>query len=128
MRPRTHLQIDKDLNGKILELREGYAKVELATTKQMIVDKHNLIHGGFTFCLGDYTAMLTVNDPHVLLTAAQVKFLKPVVLGDLLISEGEIENSIATKPQVKVGIHNDQYKVFSGKFNCYIPDKHILEG
>jgi acyl-coenzyme A thioesterase PaaI-like protein len=48
----------------------------------MVVDAHGLVHGGFVFGLADYAAMLAVNDPNVVLGAAEARFLKPVRRGD----------------------------------------------
>jgi acyl-coenzyme A thioesterase PaaI-like protein len=44
----------------------------------MAADQRGLVHGGFTFGLADYAAMVAVNDPNVVLGAAEVRFLAPV--------------------------------------------------
>jgi acyl-coenzyme A thioesterase PaaI-like protein len=49
---------------------EGYAVVELKTKENMRADEKNLVHGGFIFSLADYCAMLTVNEPTVVLASA----------------------------------------------------------
>ena len=101
--------------------------MELITTEKMIVDEKNLIHGGFTFSLGDHTAMVTINHPYVVLIAANVKFLKPIIVGDVLISEGKIVEKKNSKIQVDVEITKDSILVFTGQFICKILEKHFAD-
>ena len=61
MKLNTHLEIDNSLSGKVVELKEDYAKVELKTTDIMRADKKGLVHGGFTFCAADFAAMASIN-------------------------------------------------------------------
>ena len=77
----THPRIDPDLCGAPTRVEPGLAEVRLVTTANMAVDDAGLCHGGFVFGLADYAAMLAVNDPNVVLGAAQVKFMRPVRVG-----------------------------------------------
>jgi acyl-coenzyme A thioesterase PaaI-like protein len=77
----THTSIDRDLCGSPLLIADGYSKVELKTQK-MAVDPTGLVHGGFVFGLADYSAMIAVNHPNVVLGAPDVNFIKPVKSGD----------------------------------------------
>ncbi len=70
MEIKTHLAIDRRLCGEPLELREGFASVELTTTREMEADSSGLVHGGFVFGLADHAAMLAVNHPNVVLGQA----------------------------------------------------------
>ncbi len=45
----THLKINNDINGKVVELKEGYARVEQLTKDFMTADEQGLVHGGFAF-------------------------------------------------------------------------------
>ncbi len=69
----THLNINTSLCGKVTRLQENYAEVLLHTTQQMTADRQGLVHGGFIFGAADYTAMLAVNDPLVVLGASSSK-------------------------------------------------------
>ena len=79
MKQITHLKINENLSGKIIELKDGYSKVVLETNSDMRADKSGLIHGGFIFSMADYAAMVAINHPNVVLGGANVKFLKPAV-------------------------------------------------
>lgn len=122
----THQKINQDLSGNPLELGEGYSKVELVPTRSMILDDSNLIHGGFIFGLADYSAMLAINHPFVVLGGANVRFLIPVKLGDRLIAEANLVNIDGKKHVVDVHIQRDKEVVLIGEFYCFIPDKHVL--
>jgi len=125
---KTHKKINNALCGTPIEIKKGYSKLKLKTTNEMILDDSGLIHGGFTFSLADYAAMLAVNNPNVLLTEAKVKFNKPVILGDTLIAEARIQNRNDKKSIVEVKVKKDGIVVLHGEFICYSPEEHILGG
>ncbi|MEJ2249476.1 MAG: PaaI family thioesterase [Candidatus Lokiarchaeota archaeon] len=108
-------------------IKEGYSKIRLKTTDEMVTDDLGLIHGGFIFSLADYAAMLAVNHPNVVLSKANVKFIKPTVFGDELIAEGKIINHEGKRYFVRISIVNKNVKVFEGDFECYVPENHVLE-
>jgi len=124
---RTHLKINKDLCGEPIELKEGYALVKLKAIEPMLADEKGLVHGGFIFGLADYAAMLSVNHPNVVLAKADVKFLKPVKLGDTMLSSGKIQKQENNKIYVEVSVEVEDKKVFEGTFVCVITPKHVLE-
>jgi uncharacterized protein (TIGR00369 family) len=127
MQLRTHLKIDQELSGTPIEVGEGYAVVELKTKENMRADEKNLVHGGFIFSLADYCAMLTVNEPTVVLASAKVDFKKPVVVGDTLRAEGRLLRAEGKKRWVEVKVYKNQDLVFWGEFLCVVPDKHVLD-
>lgn len=127
MQLRTHLKIDQELSGIPVEVGEGYAVVELKTKENMRADEKNLVHGGFIFSLADYCAMLTVNEPTVVLASAKVDFKKPVVVGDTLRAEGRLLRAEGKKRWVEVKVYRNQDLVFFGEFLCVVPDKHVLD-
>ncbi len=124
---KTHNLTNKELVGEVLELKEGYSKVELITNDEMSVDEKGLIHGGFTFGLADYAAMVCVNHPNVVLGGAEVKFWAPVKVGEKMIAKAFLIKTEGKKNIVEVEINVENKKVFSGVFNCYILEKHVLD-
>lgn len=127
MEPNTHPLIDRSLCGEPLSLSEGEATVALTTTSQMAVDAHGLVHGGFVFGLADYAAMLAVNDPFVVLGAAQTRFLAPVAVGERVIARAFREQHEGRKHTVKVSAVVDEREVFSGTFVTYVLDRHVMD-
>jgi uncharacterized protein (TIGR00369 family) len=122
----THNSIDNDLCGNPLIISDGYSQVELKTAQRMAVDETGLVHGGFVFGLADYAAMIAVNHPNVVLGAADVKFIKPVISGDVLIAEARVEKGEGKKQTVSVFVKKGDTEIFKGVFTCFILDKHVL--
>jgi acyl-coenzyme A thioesterase PaaI-like protein len=122
----THLLISPVLVGEPLFIAEGKAVVQLKTCAEMVADDRGLVHGGFTFGLADYAAMLSVNDPNVVLGSAETKFLAPVKVGEVLVATAEVLESSRKKRQVKCTV-NSSKPVFEGIFTCFVLDKNILD-
>lgn len=122
----THQRIDPDLCGRPETLEPGLARVALTALPAMAADDQGLVHGGFVFGLADYAAMLAVNDPNVVLGAAEVRFTAPVVVGQTLTAEARLTETAGKKRLVAVTVRRGQDAVFTGTFTCFVPEKHIL--
>jgi len=125
----THLLASKKLIGSVLSIGNNCATVKLTITNEMIVDTYNLSHGGFVFGLADYSAMLAINKPTVVLGKATTKFLKPVVLNDEVTAIATVTgNSNEKKATVSVVVKNKKNElVFEGEFVCFVLEKHVLD-
>jgi acyl-coenzyme A thioesterase PaaI-like protein len=124
---KTHLSMDSRLCGRPVDLQPGRASVSLETLPEMASDERGLVHGGFTFGMADYAAMLAVNDPNVVLGSAQVKFLKPVVVGAVLLAEAEVQSAEGKKRSVRVLVRCDGETVAEAELLCLVPDRHVLD-
>jgi len=129
MQQNTHLKTSKKLVGAVVSIQENKSTVRLRMTEDMMVDSFDLAHGGFTFGLADYAAMLAINHPNVVLGKAEVKFIKPTIVGDELIAEAEVTEQVnPMKSMVSVSVKNqNDVLVFEGVFTCFSLDNHILE-
>ncbi len=126
MKLNTHLKIDHTLNGSVLKLKKGYAKIALQTTSIMIADAQGLVHGGFIFGAADFCAMATINDPLVVLAKSEVKFFAPVKMGEAVEFEGTISEEKGNRATVEVTGAVKEKKVFIGTFYTAILEKHLL--
>ncbi len=124
---RTHEAISAALCGRPADLGPGRARVVLTATPEMAADGRRLVHGGFTFGLADYAAMLAVNEPTVVLASAETKFLGPVVVGDALEADAAVERTDGKKRWVKVVVRRGDTPVMEGQFLAVVPDQHILD-
>ncbi len=121
MEQRTHRLTNERLVGRPVRIEPGKAEVELLTTEEMAVDEYGLVHGSFTFGLADYAAMLAVNEPTVVLGKAEVRFLKPVKVGERLTARAEIKEDLGRKKIVRAEVLNENGdRVFEGTFHCYV--------
>ena len=126
MEPRTHLETNPSLCGRIVDLADGKATVALDTTDTMSVDAQGLVHGGFVFGLADYAAMLAVNDPHVVLGSAEVRFIRPATVGDQIVARAQVRSRAGRKHEVGVEAQVGSRAVFEGVFVCFVLDRHVL--
>ena len=129
MKLNTHKKISPKFVGEVVEISEGKAIASLKTNSEMASDEQSLVHGGFTFGLADYAAMLAVNDPFVVLGAANVKFLAPSRSGDILVAKAQLLESQGKKRHVQCSVYSEETgeEVFTGTFTCFVLEKHVLE-
>ena len=124
---KTHGLIEQRYSGEPIELAPDFSHVRMETTPVMAVDQEGLVHGGFIFSLADYAAMLAVNDPYVVLGAAEVSFVKPVKAGETLVAKAKVMKKEGKKLQVEVSISENDIVVFTGGFVCFVLGKHVLK-
>lgn len=129
---RTHLGLDRRLCGQPLNVGEGSAEVAFEALPEMAADERGLVHGGFVFGLADHAAMLAVNDPHVVLGSAEIRFLKPVVVGEKLLARAAVEETDGRRSQVRVEVLRGQESVWNevvmaGTFLCITLERHVLD-
>jgi acyl-coenzyme A thioesterase PaaI-like protein len=101
--------------------------VELTAVADMAVDERGLVHGGFTFGLADYAAMLAVNDPYVVLGSAEVRFTAPVMVGDKMRAEARVEGVEGKRRDVSVEVYVDERPVLRGRMTCFVLGRHVLD-
>lgn len=126
MQANTHTGASPALVGRLVEIGAGRAVAALDTTPAMAVDAEGLVHGGFVFGLADYAAMLAVNDPNVVLGAADVRFLRPVRAGDTVVATATLQSEGGRKRIVSVSVAHGDTEVLSGTFTCFVLDAHVL--
>jgi len=124
---RTHHSIDPELVGRPETLAPGRAVVRLPLTPAMAADGRGLVHGGFVFGLADYAAMLAVNDPLVVLGAAEVRFTAPAVVGETIEAEAVAEDASGKKRQVAVTVRRGETTILTGRFTCFVLPHHVLD-
>jgi len=122
----THRMIDETLCGRVVRLEKGKAEVWFHTRRSMAADAEGLVHGGFLFGAADYAAMAAVNDPHVVLGAAEIRFLAPVRRGDSVRFVAEVVGTEGKKRLVHVVGTLEGKKVFTGQFTAFVPPRHVL--
>jgi acyl-coenzyme A thioesterase PaaI-like protein len=125
--PNTHSEIDQELCGEPLELAEGRGSARFVATQKMNTDAHGLVHGGFIFGLADHAAMLAVNDPHVVLGSADVRFIAPVVVGDVVIATAEVTEEKGKKRVLSVSAKVGDKEVLSGTMVAFVLDRSVTE-
>ena len=126
MEAQTHLGIDPRLCGIPVALAEGSAEVRWTARPEMAADAHGLVHGGFVFGLADYAGMLAVNHPNVVIGGAELRFLRPVVVGDELVARARHSEDRGKKKIVEVEVCRGEHAVLTGVLTCFVPENHVL--
>ena len=126
MQPGTHEQIDHSLCGRPMSCSAGAAEVELTTDARMRVDAKGLVHGGFVFGAVDHAAMLAIGAPTVVLGAADVRFLAPVQIGEVVRCTARLDRIEGKKHIVEVEAHTAAREVLRGVLTCFVPAQHVL--
>jgi acyl dehydratase len=70
--------------------------------------------------------MAAINEPYVVLVGADVKFLAPVVVGDVVEFFAKVIKKEDKKGLVRVDAKVKEKEVFSGTFKTFALEKHIL--
>jgi acyl-coenzyme A thioesterase PaaI-like protein len=128
LKQQTHPNISAELVGRAIELAPGRAVAELVATTAMAADDRGLVHGGFTFGLADFAAMLAVNDPNVVLGGAETRFLAPVVVGETMVARAEVSVTRGKKRTIETTVQVGERTVFEGTLTCFVLEQHVLEG
>lgn len=127
MRGHTHPEIDPALCGVPSVLEPGHAEVTLSTTANMAADARGLVHGGFVFGAVDYAAMLAVDDPHVVLGAAEVRFTAPVEVGEAVVCVARRLEQSGRKHTIEVRAAVGERVVLEGTLTAFVLDQHVLD-
>jgi len=122
----THLLINRKLCGTPTVVQEGVAQLEMTANDAMAADATGLVHGGFIFGMADYAAMLAVNDPNVVLGAADVNFLKPVAVDEMVVADARVRATKGNREVVDVRVQRAGEDIFKGVFTCFVLEKHVL--
>jgi acyl-coenzyme A thioesterase PaaI-like protein len=80
------------------------------------------------FGAADYAAMLAVNDPFVVLGAAEVRFLTPVRVGERVDAEARVEADEGKKRLVRASARVGDVTVLEAVLTCFVLARHVLDG
>lgn len=123
----SHNRVRTYLCGSVIEIKDNYARVSLATNADMGIDEDGLVHSGFIFSAADHAAHVAINKANTVLIAANVKFYAPIKVGDIALFEAQAKFEDSRKREVSVkGVLND-IKIFEGTFITVTLEEHALK-
>ena len=116
------------LGIQIIEIREGYSKIQMALRDEMVNGFH-VIHGGIAFSLADSAFAFACNNRNNLSMAldTSITFTKTTKPGDVLIAEAkELHNGKSTGLYLitVTNQHKEQVAVFKG--TCFRTGKKLV--
>ena len=105
------------LDIKILEIKDGYAKMSMQITKKH-TNAHGFTHGGVLFSLADCAFAEAVNfgDRQAVAVQVSINYLRPTVEGDVLVAEANTVSDGKTLALCSVVVRKEDKDVamFSG--------------
>ncbi|HUC80916.1 MAG TPA: hydroxyphenylacetyl-CoA thioesterase PaaI [Flavisolibacter sp.] len=117
------------LGISVLEIKEGYAKIQMTLREEMI-NGFGIIHGGVAFSLADSAFAFACNNRNNLSVAldTSITFTKATKPGDVLTAEAEeLHNGRSTGLYVitVTNQHNEQVALFKG--TCFRTGKTLVD-
>jgi acyl-CoA thioesterase len=116
------------LGIKILEIKEGYSKLQMVVRQEMI-NGFDIVHGGIAFSLADSAFAFACNNRNNLSVAldTSINFIKAVVPGDVLIAEAkELHNGRSTGLYHITISNQDNKNIAIFKGTCFRTGKKLM--
>ena len=108
---------DQELIGKLLELVIGErARSELMIDESMVLAKARVARGHYLFAQANSLAIALVDAPMALTGSVELKFIRPVQLGEIVIAEGKVLKRKQSKYWVHVSVKVDSEEVLQGNW------------
>lgn len=117
------------LGIKMIEIKEGYSKIEMTVRDEMI-NGLGIVHGGIAFSLADSAFAFACNSRNNLSVALDtaINFMKPVHPGDILMAEAkEMHNGKATGLYHINVTNQNGHTVALFKGTCFRTNRNILD-
>lgn len=116
------------LGVEIIEIREGYSKIQMTVRKEMI-NGFGIVHGGIAFSLADSAFAFACNNRNILSVAldTSINFIKPVNVNDILTAEAkEMHNGKSTGLYHIIIRNQKDHEVAIFKGLCYRTDRSLI--
>lgn len=109
--------VGAEIVGELIDLTLGKQGISiLETDEAMAFKKTNIVRGHHIFSQAESLAMAVIDADVALTGVANIKYLKPIYLGDKLVAKAELVRIRGNKHFVHVKISVNQKQVFRGKF------------
>ncbi|MCL4426231.1 MAG: transcription factor FapR [Firmicutes bacterium] len=119
----------KEIVGELVDIQLGKSGVSiLETTGDMVFERSRVVRGHYIFAQADSLAIALVEADIVLTGLANVKFKRPVQVGERLIARAEVIRQKGNKYVVLVTTRVGQDPVFRGKFVVFALENFPIRG
>ena len=115
---------DQELIGELMELVIGErARSELMIAESMVLAKARVARGHYLFAQANSLAIALVDAPMVLTGSAELKFIRPVQLGEVAVAVGKVLKRKRNKYWVQVSVHVGTEEVLRGDWILFAIDR-----
>lgn len=119
----------KEIVGELIDIKLGEWGISiLETGDDMVFERSQVVRGQFIFAQAESLAIALVDADVVLTGLANVKFKRPVAVGEKLVSKGEVIRRRGSHYVVLVETRSGTEKVFRGKFSVFVVDPARVAG
>lgn len=117
---------DQELIGNLLELKIGErARSELMIDESMVLAKARVARGHYLFAQANSLAIALVDAPMALTGSVDLKFIRPVQLGEVTVAEGKVEKQNQNKYWVEVTVKVNSEEVLRGNWILFAFDDFL---
>ncbi|HZK83533.1 MAG TPA: transcription factor FapR [Desulfosporosinus sp.] len=115
---------DQELIGELLELVIGErACSTLIIDESMVLAKARVARGHYLFAQANSLAIALVDAPMVLTGSVELKFIRPVQLGEVVVAVGKVLKRKQNKYWVQISVHVGTEEVLRGKWVIFKIDR-----
>lgn len=119
----------KEIVGELIDITLGEQGISiLETTEEMAFERTRVVRGHHIFAQADSLAIALVDAEVVLTGLANVKFKRPVYVGEKLVAKGQVIRQKGDHHVVLVETLVGGEKVFRGKFVVFAVDPSRVAG
>ncbi|HEY8345867.1 MAG TPA: transcription factor FapR [Symbiobacteriaceae bacterium] len=119
----------KEIVGELIDIKLGERGISiLETTEEMVFERSRVVRGQYIFAQAESLAIALIDASVVLTGLANVKFKRPVTVGERLIAKGEVIRRRRSQYVVLVETQVGTEKVFRGKFSVFVVDPSRVPG
>jgi len=124
-----HDKFSQWLGITILEVKEGYSRIQMTVREEMI-NGFNIVHGGIAFSLADSAFAFACNNRNNLSVAldTSINFTKAIQVGDIITAEAKESHNGRSTGLYFITIlnqHNEQVAHFKG--TCFRTGKTLVK-
>lgn len=119
----------KEIVGELIDITLGIRGISiLETTAEMVFERSRIVRGQYIFAQAESLAIALIDAQVVLTGLANVKFRRPITVGEKLVAKGEVIRRRGSHYVVLVETKAGTEKVFRGKFSVFIVDQTRVSG
>lgn len=119
----------KEIVGELIDITLGERGLSiLETTEEMVFERSRVVRGQFIFAQAESLAIALIDSDVVLTGLANVKFKRPVTVGEKLVAKGEVIRRRGAHFVVLVESKAGAEKIFRGKFSVFAVDPTRVTG
>lgn len=108
---------DQELIGELLELVIGErARSKLIIDESMVLAKARVARGHYLFAQANSLAIALVDAPMAVTGSVELKFIRPVQLGEIVVAEGKVLKRKQNKYWVQVSVQVATEEVLRGNW------------